>query len=146
MVKSKEVELRKWLGTRKDFTEEEKGALKCQTYKEFAQYWSKVADKEQQDLDKRHQRGWAKWSHGYQSFGSAVMGFMKDWEPIINIVKGFGGAYGDMAVGTISVVFVVSFFRTFASIKPVDLQGRSRRTRMLQKGIFLPHLPASKIE
>ncbi|KAF4624369.1 hypothetical protein G7Y89_g13804 [Cudoniella acicularis] len=107
-VKSKEVELRRWLRARKDFTEEEEGALKCQTYQEFAQYWSKVAEVEKHDLDQRRRSGWAKWGHGYQSFGTAVMGFMKDWEPLIDIIKGFGGVYGDMAVGTITVVFVIA--------------------------------------
>ncbi|KAF2185749.1 hypothetical protein K469DRAFT_777604 [Zopfia rhizophila CBS 207.26] len=52
-------------------------------------------------------KGWKKWTHKYQTCGAGVMGFMHDWEPLINIIKKGGGGYGDMAVGTFSALFVV---------------------------------------
>ena len=38
---------------------------------------------------------------------AAVQPFMKDFSPIIDIVKDFGAPYGGIALGTVSLLFAV---------------------------------------
>ncbi|KAG9230857.1 hypothetical protein BJ875DRAFT_518676 [Amylocarpus encephaloides] len=108
VVKGKEIQLRKWFRARKDYSEEEEGALACQNFNKFADYWTNISVQAKNDFNRDRQWGWRKWARKYQSFGAGVLGFMRDWEPLINIVQGGGGGYGDMAIGTISLLFMAS--------------------------------------
>jgi len=36
------------------------------------------------------------------------MGLLRDWEPIVNIIRKGGGSYGELFFGTVSALFVVS--------------------------------------
>jgi len=48
-------------------------------------------------------------SRNYQGAAVMIRSFVKDFSPIIDVVKDFAAPYGGMAVGTISVLFVVRF-------------------------------------
>lgn len=109
VVTNKQLRLRQWLATRQDYSEEEKSAIECRNYSDFATYWLGVAECGKDDLEQGRQRGWKKWAAKYQSYGKGVHRFMQDWEPLVGVVKGFGGGYGDLAIGTILLVFVVHY-------------------------------------
>jgi hypothetical protein len=96
----------------KDFSEDEKTAVQYDTLAEFKDHWAK-ANEAKSDFDSSHEKGCGLWAKRYQSLATVVQNFMDDFSPLVQIIKDFGAPYGGVALGTISVLFVVC-------IQPVD--------------------------
>lgn len=122
---------------------DEKGAIECKTYEEFAIYWATVAGSAETRLSSGRRKGWRKWSKRYQSFAKGVDGFMKDFSPIVEIIKGVYPPFGGIAIGTISALFVVGPEPMPRSTTPEELISthyRLHNTRKPWKDIFQQQL------
>lgn len=100
-------EFKNLVATSRDYSETEKAVFKFDTFTEFDAFWKKTNDAKE-DFDRRHEKGCGLWSKSYQSSAVVARSFMKDFAPIIDIVRDFGAPYGGMAVGTVSVLFAVA--------------------------------------
>jgi hypothetical protein len=89
-----------------EFSEDEKKAIQHNTLAEFKAYWAR-ANEAKSDFDVSHEKGRGLLSKRYQSLATIVQSFMDDFSPLVQIIKDFGAPYGDGALGTISVLFVV---------------------------------------
>lgn len=98
--------------TNKDFTEIEKAAINFNTPAEFTSFWQQATDAKK-GFDEGHAKGCGLCSKSYQTSAVAVLDFMNDFSPIIEIVKDFAAPYGGMALGTISVLFTVGFVHAY---------------------------------
>ena len=76
------------------------------TIEQFDAFWKQTNDA-QEEFDERHEKGCGLFSKSYQSSAVVARSFMRDFSPILEIVKDFAAPYGGLAVGTISVLFVV---------------------------------------
>ena len=61
----------------------------------------------QEDFDQAHNRGCGLLTRNYQKAAVQAHSLAKDFSPIIELVKEFAWPHGGVAVGTISVLFVV---------------------------------------
>ncbi|KAJ4289220.1 hypothetical protein N0V90_011562 [Kalmusia sp. IMI 367209] len=107
----KQLELRQWLQSRKDLRRDETFALSLDTVHQCVEFWSARCELAEASLIESRKSGWMKWRHKYQTFGAGVMGFMRDWDPLISVVKRGGGLYGDLFFGTVSVLFVIAEYK-----------------------------------
>jgi hypothetical protein len=89
-----------------EFSEDEKKAIQYNTLAEFKAYWAKV-NEAKSDFDISHEKGRGLWSKRYQSLATIVQSFMDDFSPLVQIIRDFGAPYGGVALGVISVLFVV---------------------------------------
>ena len=94
------------VATSKEYSETEKAVFNFNTFAEFDAFWQKTNDAKE-EFDQSHERGCGLWSKNYQSSAVVARSFMKDFSPIIDIVRDFGAPYGGLAVGTVSVLFAV---------------------------------------
>jgi hypothetical protein len=92
----------------KDFSEDEKCAVQYDTLIEFKKHWAEANDAKS-NFDSSHEKGCGLWSKRYQSLSTVVQSFMEDFSPLVEIIKDFGAPYGGIAIGTISLLFVVCF-------------------------------------
>lgn len=90
------------------FSKEEKAAFRINSAAEFDEYWQATNDAKT-IFDHSHERGCSWWAKRYQTTAASVQPFMNDLSPLIEIVRNFGAPYGNIAVGVISLLFVVSF-------------------------------------
>lgn len=74
----------------------------------FKEYWEET-NSAKEHFDRSHEKGCGLWAKRYQSSAAFVQPFLDDFSPIVNIVKDFGAPYGAVAVGTMSLLFAVSF-------------------------------------
>jgi hypothetical protein len=107
-AQQKQLELREWLGQRKDLSATERMALNWNKPEQCLKYCLEESEAAEATLHKDRKYGWNNWTNKYQTMGAGVMGFLRDWEPIIDIVKKNGGPFGDLFVGTVSMLFLVS--------------------------------------
>ncbi|KAL9004060.1 MAG: hypothetical protein Q9188_003095 [Gyalolechia gomerana] len=91
----------------KAYSKAEKAAISFHTFEEFDAFWTRAND-DKEDFDKSHQRGCGLFSKRYQHAAAQAQSFAKDLSPIIDLVKNFAAPYGGIAVGTVSVLFVVA--------------------------------------
>ncbi|KAL4800786.1 hypothetical protein BDV19DRAFT_352147 [Aspergillus venezuelensis] len=92
---------------RKDFSDVEKATVQFGRIEQLRDYWNQ-ASQAQRDFDDEHVAGCGLCARRYQTSGELVLGFMHDFSPIIDAVKDFAAPFGQLAVGTISLVFVVA--------------------------------------
>ena len=90
------------------FSKQEKVAYEINSVAAFGEYWQATNDA-QASFDRSHERGCSWWAKRYQAAAASVEPFMNDLSPIIEIVRNLGAPYGSIAVGTVSLLFVVSF-------------------------------------
>jgi hypothetical protein len=90
----------------KDFSADEKRAVQWDTLIEFKKHWAE-ANQAKYNFDSSHEKGRGLWSKRYQSLSTVVQSFMEDFSPVVEIIKDFGAPYGGVALGTISLLFVV---------------------------------------
>jgi hypothetical protein len=89
-----------------DFSEDEKRAVQYNTLVEFKKHWTE-ANEAKSNFDNSHEKGCGLWAKRYQSLSTVVQSFMDDFSPLVEIIKDFGAPYGSVALGTISLLFVV---------------------------------------
>ena len=105
-LENEQSKFKKLVATSKDYSEAEKAVINFDTVAQFDAFWQKTNDAKE-EFDQSHERGCGLCSKSYQSSAVVIRSFMKDFSPIIDIVKDFAAPYGGMAVGTISVLFAV---------------------------------------
>ncbi|EXJ83922.1 hypothetical protein A1O1_07551 [Capronia coronata CBS 617.96] len=110
-VEEKQKRLHEWLRSR-SLAPDEARAVSCRSQADFVQFWSSISGDAQTKYDARHKKGWRLWSKRYQTFSGGVISFMKDMEPLLDIVKAFGVPYTGAAVGTITGLFVFAGRKT----------------------------------
>lgn len=88
--------------------------VKLETVAEFDAFWQNINDAKE-DFERSRKSGCGLHPKHYQSSAAVVRNFMKDFSPIIDIVKDIAAPYGGMALGTISVFFVVGVSRSPSS-------------------------------
>ena len=89
-------------------------AVQCRSYEDFVTFWTAASGRAEKEYVSRHQRGWRKWTRRTQSLGEDAAGFMKDFSPIVDLIKDCGAPFGGLAVGTLSLLFTVSCNVDFA--------------------------------
>ena len=107
-LENEQKEFKNLIASSKEYSEIEKNAINVTTVAEFKDFWQNTKDAKE-DFDRSHEKGCGLCSKTYQSSAVVVGNFMDDFSPILDIVKNFAAPYGGMAVGTISVLFVVGF-------------------------------------
>ena len=90
----------------KEFSDDEKIAVQYNTLAEFKKHWVKATEIKS-EFDSSHEKGRGLWSKRYQNLATIVQSFMDDFSPLVEIIKDFGAPYGGVALGTISLLFVV---------------------------------------
>ena len=103
-----QTDFKNLIASSKEYSGSEKAAINVTTVAEFKDFWQKTNDAKE-DFDRSHERGCGLCSKTYQSSAVVVGNFMDDFSPILEIVQNFAAPYGSMALGTISVLFVVGF-------------------------------------
>ncbi|KAL9105306.1 MAG: hypothetical protein Q9227_009501 [Pyrenula ochraceoflavens] len=91
----------------KAFSATEKAALKVNTFNEFDAFWSQVNGSKQK-LNHGNREGHPSLSKSYQKSASVAYDFMQSFSPIIGLVKDFAAPYGGLAIGTLSLLFIVA--------------------------------------
>ena len=91
----------------KGLSEREKAALEVDSVPAFRDCWQHM-NSARESFDRSHERGCGLLGRRYQSSAAFVLPFMEQFSPIVQIVKDFGAPYGGIAVGTVSIFFVVS--------------------------------------
>lgn len=104
-METAQSDLHCWLKAKKVIGAVEKECLDCKSYDDFAVYWTSLLERTKYAFD--HPKGWRKWARKYQSFAAGADHFMKDFSPIVELVQKAGEPYSGLAVGTISVLFIV---------------------------------------
>jgi hypothetical protein len=106
-VEKRQVEFHEWLKSKHKLSEDEKQVVQCKNYEDFSTYWAKLCSSTESSFETSRGRGWKKWSKKYQSFAAGVSRFMQDVSGLVGLVKDLGPPYTNLAVGTISALFVV---------------------------------------
>ncbi|KAH0840518.1 hypothetical protein FOPE_05769 [Fonsecaea pedrosoi] len=109
-IKASEIEqtrFRKLVATSKIYSQTEKNAADISSVTDFYAFWDKTVEA-RKDFEDSHERGCGLWTRKYQDAASVVRSFMKDFAPIVDVVKDFAAPYGGFAMGTISVLFAVA--------------------------------------
>ncbi|KAF1949694.1 hypothetical protein CC80DRAFT_579665 [Byssothecium circinans] len=104
----KQLDLRQWLQERKDLSATERLVLTWTKPQQSVEFWVAKCEKAESGLKEDRKYGWRNWANKYQTFGAGVMGLLRDWEPIIDVVKRSGGPYGELFFGTVSILFIVA--------------------------------------
>ena len=99
------------ISTSKSYSEIEKTVIKFETIAQFDEFWQTTVDSKE-EFDRSHEMGCGLCSKNYQNSAVMARSFMKDFSPIIDLVKDFAAPYGGVAVGTISVFFAVGLTLT----------------------------------
>ncbi|EXJ70040.1 uncharacterized protein A1O5_07113 [Cladophialophora psammophila CBS 110553] len=95
------------VATSKNFSGTEKNAVNIKSAAEFYAFWEETVEA-RKNFEDGHEKGCGLWSKNYQSAASVARSFMKDFSPIVEVVKNFAAPYGGMAIGTISVLLAVA--------------------------------------
>jgi hypothetical protein len=106
-LENEQRQFREWVMQSSDFSEDEKKAIHYNTLAEFKEYWGKAIETKSQ-LESCHEKERGLTSKRHRSFAAIVKRFMENFSPVIQIIRDFGAPYGNSAIGTISVLFVVS--------------------------------------
>ena len=78
------------------------------TIAEFTHIWE-VANSSKKQLLSSRKKGKGLWGQQYQESAVLVSGLLKNFSPVLEIIKTFTGPYGNIAMGVISVLLVVCF-------------------------------------
>ena len=115
----------------KDFSKDEKAALNVDSLVAFEDFWQNT-NTAKADFDRGKERGCGLCVKRYQSSAAFISPFMKDFSPIVQIVRDFGAPYGAVAVGTMSLLFAVSvdFSYVESLVPPADTMRRWQRTKI----------------
>ena len=115
----------------KEFSKDEKAALNVVSVAAFEDFWQNT-NMAKADFDRGKERGCGLCVKRYQSSAAFISPFMKDFSPIVQIVRDFGAPYGAVAVGTMSLLFAVSVDFSFVEslVPPTDTMRRWRRTKI----------------
>ena len=116
---SEQTKFKQLVSTSKSYSEIEKAVIKFETFTQFDEFWQTTVDSKE-EFDQDHERGCGLCSKNFQSSAVMARDFMRDFSPIIDLVKDFAAPYGGVAVGTISVFFAVGVTLT---------QSRNRELR-----------------
>lgn len=103
----RQIEFKDWVVASKDFSKDEKAALNVDSVVAFEDFWQNT-NTAKADFDSGKERGCGLCVKRYQSSAAFISPFMKDFSPIVQIVRDFGAPYGAVAVGTMSLLFAVS--------------------------------------
>ncbi|KAI9644988.1 hypothetical protein NHQ30_007023 [Ciborinia camelliae] len=106
-LEKKQTQFRKVVLRSRIYSEIEKKVVNVSSKDEFDNAWNEV-NNEKTKFDQNHEKGCGLFSKRYQETGVAILDFMKDFSPILEIVKNFASPYGNIAFGTISVLFAVA--------------------------------------
>ena len=126
----RQVEFKDWVVASKEFSKDEKAAFNVDSVAAFEDFWQNT-NTARADFDRGQERGCGLWVKRYQSSAAFISPFMKDFSPIVQIVRDFGAPYGAVAVGTISVLFAVSvdFSYVESLVPPADTMRRWQRIK-----------------
>lgn len=91
----------------KCFTEQETEALALNSFDAFKMYWDKTLS-EKKLFDLQHEHGSGSLGMKLDGFGASIHGVIAKLDPLIDVVRGSGVPYVDMAVGIITFCFAVS--------------------------------------
>ncbi|ETS88014.1 hypothetical protein PFICI_01842 [Pestalotiopsis fici W106-1] len=100
-----------WL-ERRQLALEERQALHCRNYGEFAAYWSEVSEGAQSSFSLRHEKGWRKWTKTCQSYAIEIHDLMMNIKPLLDIVSSLGAPYSGAAIGTLTGLFAIAVTKT----------------------------------
>lgn len=107
-LENEQSDFKNLVASSKGYSEIEKAAVNVTTVAEFNTLWRNTNDAKK-EFDHSHEKGCGLCSKTYQSSAVEVRNFLNDFSPILDVVQNFAAPYGGMAVGTISVLFVVGF-------------------------------------
>ena len=127
----RQVEFKDWVVASKEFSKDEKAALNVDSVAAFEDFWQNT-NTAKADFDRGKERGCGLCVKRYQSSAAFISPFMKDFSPIVQIVRDFGAPYGAVAVGTMSLQFAVSvdFSYVESLVPPTDTMRRWQRTKI----------------
>ncbi|KAJ2901776.1 hypothetical protein MKZ38_001396 [Zalerion maritima] len=110
-LEKEQEELRQKLHAKFPFPPELEDAFSCRTtdgLQRLVDSWSKTAGSSRLAFDKKHEKGWGRWSQKYESISVGVCDFLRDIRPLLDAVNDVGGPYTGTAIGTITAVFFLS--------------------------------------
>ena len=134
-LESEQTKFKKLVASSKDYSEIEKALINFNTLAEVDAFWQKT-NNAKEEYEQRQERGCGLCLKSYQTSAVMVQSFMKDFSPIIDIVKDFGAPYGGLAIGTISVFFVVRLAFPEHCGLSADTNPRSQETRTTWKNAW----------
>lgn len=105
-VEAKQKSFHAWLENKK-LAPEERKALHCRNYGEFAAYWSNISQESHSSFFRKHEKGWRKWSKTCQGYAAEMQDLMANINPLLDIVSSLGAPYSGAAIGTLTAFFAV---------------------------------------
>jgi hypothetical protein len=123
VVKKSYVEqkdFRTFVRIRGKFSEEEKSTLEIDSVAAFESFWKTTLDAKG-DFEASHEHGFGLVVQKTQNFAASAWDILRELQPILEVVKTFGGPYGTLAVGTISFLFAVRLPKPVLSYAKIEL-------------------------
>ncbi|TLD28975.1 hypothetical protein PspLS_03327 [Pyricularia sp. CBS 133598] len=104
---SQQKQLRHFAQNNQRFTDEERSALAIGTFGEFEDYWGRMMDNKI-TFDRSHERGIGRATKNATDFAAEAYTVVKNFNPLVEMIKDFGAPFGGMALGTLCFVLVVA--------------------------------------
>lgn len=104
---SRQKHLRSLAQNKRRFTDAERNALNIKTQKAFDELWEDALTKKA-NFDQTHQKGIGRVTRSATNFAASAQSIVRNFNPLVEVVRDFGAPCGSMALGTICFVLVVS--------------------------------------
>lgn len=105
---AQQEQFRNTVSTSALYSKTAKAVVQFNTIEQFNNFFLEPTQNAQSDFDKDHERGPKSLARAYQSLSVKAMDFMNQFSPVLELVQACGAPYGGIAVGIVSVLFVVS--------------------------------------
>ncbi|KAK8115646.1 hypothetical protein PG984_012148 [Apiospora sp. TS-2023a] len=132
---NRQEELRRMAQNKRRFTDVERNALNITTQTAFEQFWEDALTKKA-SFDQTRQNGIGRVTRRATNFAASAHSIVRNFNPLVEMVRDFGAPCGSMALGTICFVLVVAKNRTDSENRItatlLDIQNRLPGFQMYQ--------------
>lgn len=104
------------LRSSRQYTKTEKSALSIDSSEAFSKFWA-TALSDKRTFDEKHQHGRSRIGKQVTSFSASAHDIIKNFDPLMSIVKDFGAPYGGMAIGTICFLLTVCYLSCNCNVR-----------------------------
>lgn len=104
--------------SRKEYSSTAREVVQFNSVEQFNNFFLKPTQDAQAKFENDHEHGAGLLAKGYQNMSTKALNFVNQFSPILQMVESCGYPYGGLAIGTISVLFTVSFH--MVDVRSVD--------------------------